>query len=162
MSARIAFATAVAAATVLAGSGRVSAQPQPPVINRPTFSPYLNLLGGFGSPAINYYGLVRPQMQFMQQQAQIQQQLNMQTQAIQAQNTAIANGLVDPLLPVTGRGATFGYYSHYYPTLASRGGAGVLGAGGTVGGVGGYGSGPVVPAFAANRAQSTQRPGLRR
>jgi hypothetical protein len=32
-------------------------------INRPTVSPYLNIARG-GDPAINYYGLVRPQIAF--------------------------------------------------------------------------------------------------
>src|SRR5262249_31663980 len=31
---------------------------------RPAVSPYLNLLRGGADPAINYYGLVRPQMEF--------------------------------------------------------------------------------------------------
>ena len=33
------------------------------VIGRPTVSPYLNIMRG-GDPAINYYGLVRPQVAF--------------------------------------------------------------------------------------------------
>lgn len=35
----------------------------PTPFSRPTVSPYLNLLQS-GNPAINYYGLVRPQLQF--------------------------------------------------------------------------------------------------
>ena len=35
----------------------------PTPFSRPTVSPYLNLLQG-GNPAINYYGLVRPQLAF--------------------------------------------------------------------------------------------------
>jgi hypothetical protein len=41
-------------------------QPPVPGGNRPpAFSPYLNLFRG-GSPAINYYGLIRPELQFRQ------------------------------------------------------------------------------------------------
>jgi hypothetical protein len=42
-------------------------------INTPTFSPYLNMFrrGDNSGPALNYYGLVRPQMQFDQQNQQL-------------------------------------------------------------------------------------------
>ena len=142
--------TTAAVVLLAATSGTASAQPRVPVVNRPTFSPYLNLLSGYGSPAFNYYALVRPQLDVMQQQAQIQQQLAQQAQALQATNSTLANGLIDPRLPVTGRGATFGYYSHYYPTLGGGRGA-VYGGDATT--YGGYSSGPIIPAYAANRNQ---------
>ena len=41
---------------------------------RPTVSPYLNLLRPGASPAINYYGLVRPQQQFQSDIGQLDQQ----------------------------------------------------------------------------------------
>ena len=82
---------AVAVLTVLAamqGTGAVAQvygvtpqrgpiQPQPaqgPLGGRPVYSPYLNLLRG-GDPAINYYGLIRPQVQFQQSDAQLRQEL---------------------------------------------------------------------------------------
>src|SRR5947209_8598829 len=97
--------TTAAVVLLAASSAPVSAQPRPPVVVRPTYSPYLSLLGGYGNPAYNYLTLVRPQMDFMQQQAQIQQQLQVQAQALQTTNATLTNGLVDPRLPVTGRGA---------------------------------------------------------
>lgn len=50
--------------------------------NTPTFSPYINLLRDNGGVGQNYYGLVRPQMEFAQQN----QQLNMGLQQLQVQN----------------------------------------------------------------------------
>src|SRR4051812_21020503 len=39
---------------------------------RPAFSPYLNLLRQGGTPTLNYFGLVRPQMQANQAIANLQ------------------------------------------------------------------------------------------
>lgn len=67
MSRLCVLSAGVVFATLAAGS----ASAQPPVpggglgTRPPTYSPYLNLLRG-GSPAINYYGLVRPEIQFRQ------------------------------------------------------------------------------------------------
>src|SRR5579864_5687257 len=41
--------------------------------NSPPLSPYLNMVRG-GNPAVNYYGLVRPQMQAQHSIQQLQQQ----------------------------------------------------------------------------------------
>ncbi len=69
-------------AAVLATGTSVHAQPQigsysPPVVNtRPVVSPYLNLNNRNGTnAAINYYGIVQPQIQNQQaiQQLQVQQ-----------------------------------------------------------------------------------------
>lgn len=132
----------VAAGTALAAGSRyspASAQPQAPVSpiqQRPTFSPYLNLLrGGSGSsPALNYFGLVRPEIQFRQQGNMLQQQVLQNNQAIQGLNNELAVG-ADPSLPITGRGASFGYYSHYFPALGGAGGgtAGRIGSGSPLG-----------------------------
>jgi hypothetical protein len=56
-------------------------------VNTPTISPYLNLARPGASPAINYYGLVRPQQDFarsiygLQLQGQLQQQSLSELQA---------------------------------------------------------------------------------
>ncbi|MFM9960243.1 MAG: hypothetical protein ACKV2Q_03345 [Planctomycetaceae bacterium] len=44
-------------------------------ISRPTISPYLNLLRQ-GNPALNYYGLVRPEQEFRAANVQFQNQFN--------------------------------------------------------------------------------------
>jgi hypothetical protein len=61
--------SAGAVALLLAGlsAGRAQAQVVGPRVGAlstgPTFSPYLNLLRNPNSPTLNYYGLVRPQVQ---------------------------------------------------------------------------------------------------
>ena len=62
----------IVALLFVAGSDSASAQSRPnkafanarsPITSRPTISPYLNLLRQ-GNPALNYYGLVRPEQEF--------------------------------------------------------------------------------------------------
>lgn len=125
----------IAGVAVLAAAGLpqlASAQPQPPVtMQRPTFSPYLNMLRPGGSPALNYFGLVQPQQQFMRQNYQMQQgiqQNNANIQALAAQTGSFA----DPSMPLTGHGAVFNNTGHYFnsnPVYGGRGGAGGFGRG---------------------------------
>jgi hypothetical protein len=72
---------------------------------RPPLSPYLNLLGG-GNPAINYFGIVRPQQQFGLALGQLQQQVLMNQTAL-ASDAALA-------IPTTGHPTRFMNYSHYF------------------------------------------------
>jgi hypothetical protein len=48
---------------------------------RPTVSPYLNLFNGGTNPAINYYGIIRPQFEFRNNIQQVQQQIAMADQS---------------------------------------------------------------------------------
>ncbi len=121
---RIAFAGAFA--WLLLSSGEASAQYQrPPQASGPhgqPVSPYLNLLNRRTNPAINYYGIVRPQVQFnqaiQQQQADLNQlrrqdnlgQLRQDIDQLPArlrQDLAAAQPVQMPI-------PTFGNYSHYY------------------------------------------------
>ncbi len=62
--------------------------------SRPAYSPYLNLLRGGASPATNYFGLVRPQLDFRSGLLQLQQQ-----------TATLDQGFATPLdEAVTGRG----------------------------------------------------------
>jgi hypothetical protein len=70
-------------------------------------SPYLNLNRG-GNAAVNYYGLVRPQIEF----GSAIQQLQYQLQAGQVSPSA-EEGAVQ--VPVTGHPVQFFNHSHYYP-----------------------------------------------
>src|SRR5205823_8814611 len=93
---------AFGAASILALVGPAKTQPGS---FRPPLSPYLNLLRG-GNPAINYYGLVRPEQQFTRSIEQLQMQ-------------GTAGPVVAPLeglqtLPYTGHPVRFVNYSHYY------------------------------------------------
>jgi hypothetical protein len=85
---------------------------------QPVVSPYLNLARG-GNPAINYYGVIRPQEQTNLSIFQLQQQQQATGQAILATETATA-------LPLTGHPTRFFNYSHYFFNQ----GGGVYAAGG--------------------------------
>jgi hypothetical protein len=91
----------------------------PPSFTNPAVSPYLNLLQRGQSPAVNYYTIVRPDIEFRNSIGGLQQQVNTQG-AIQ--DVALSG------LPYTGHVASFFNYSHYYapPTVVGRGG-GLLG-----------------------------------
>src|SRR5207249_2351287 len=88
---------------------------------RPGVSPYLGLLAG-GNPAVNYYSIVRPQMEFRSAIAGLQMQQGLDTPA----NV----DPTDPLGPgVSGHPAYFDNLSHYYPVAGplGRGGYGAVG-----------------------------------
>jgi len=64
MKRRIAPLAVIVAAFI---ADQVRSQPPPPLSDtarRPVYSPYLNLTRQGGSPAQNYYGLVRPELEF--------------------------------------------------------------------------------------------------
>jgi hypothetical protein len=86
---------------------------------RPTVTPWLNLYRGGNPAALNYYNLVRPEMDFRSSIQQLQQQSGANQQAIA--------DLTNPTsLPVTGTGAGFMTHSIYFQT---RGGTGIGGIG---------------------------------
>lgn len=87
---------------MLAGAWVEVAQAQgPPLPSRPPttppLSPYINL-GRGGNPALNYYGLVRPQQDFRSSILQLQRQ---------AANQQIQTEVQDPTLPTTGHPTRF-------------------------------------------------------
>ena len=105
-------------------AGSVSAQPRPPVVNRPpAFSPYLNLLRGGVSPAVNYYGIVRPQQQFRQQAQVLEQQIYQNSMAVQSLGvTGLAQQ--QPFLATTGHPVAFNNYGGYFNNLSGGGAVG--------------------------------------
>jgi hypothetical protein len=92
-----------------------------PSLQQPTFrppvSPYLNLLNGGGNAAINYYGIVRPELRFQTQQQQTSQQLRRLEGEIEDIDTRRPQKAAD-----TSPGPQRYYlnYSHYYPTPGQR------------------------------------------
>jgi hypothetical protein len=135
---------------------RASAQqPGSPSITRPTVSPYLNLLRNDQPTYLNYYGLVRPQVDFRGSIGQLQQQTT-------ADQQAISNLGATPGLSSTGHAVGFGTQYRYYMTLGRTGGSGfrpgigggVGGLGGGVGGLGG-GAGTAMPAIGAQATTPT-------
>ena len=85
--------------------GRAQALGQPPP-STPPFSPYLNLLRR-GNPAVNYYGLVRPEQQFRQSIGQLQQN-------VQGLDATVAEGQSASSL-TTGHPTQFQNTSHFFP-----------------------------------------------
>ena len=81
-------------------------RPQTNPYARPVFSPYLNLLRSGSNPAINYYGLVRPEIDFRNSINSLQQQVNAQYAATAGEETPGAIG--------TGHSTQFGNLSHYF------------------------------------------------
>ncbi|MBI3411671.1 MAG: hypothetical protein HY040_25355 [Planctomycetes bacterium] len=101
---------------------RLGSYQRPQVNPNPTFSPYLNLVrggaGGVANTAIDYYGIVRPQLDFRNNVTTLQQQL----QGIQMQQTQQATE-AEANIPATGR-AVGGFlnYSHFFPQMTQGGG----------------------------------------
>jgi hypothetical protein len=91
--------------------GTVSLRAQGPLINpssRPAFSPWLNLNRQGNGPTLNYFGLVRPQMNFNNSIQQLQQQTTGLQQQQQQQSTAPSE------LPPTGHASGFLNHSKYF------------------------------------------------
>lgn len=128
------------AAAVAFGTAPVTAQapytgPGTNPANPPTVSPYLNLLRRGSSPGVNYYGLVKPDLEFRNAYRGLQQQLNLQQNA--PQQTDQQTGL-----PYTGHLAVFlntgGYFLNSAPATGTgqtqtRPGVGQARPGGTMG-----------------------------
>jgi hypothetical protein len=91
---------------------------------RPPVSPYLNLNRPGTDPAINYYGIVRPQLQFYGGIQSLQQD-------VAANQAAIATGFgtAQNLVPTTGVVANFMTESRFFFTRGGRS-PGMRGAGG--------------------------------
>jgi hypothetical protein len=117
--------------TLLAFAASAQAQPQigsysPPVVNpHPVISPYLNLNRSGVSPAINYYGIVKPQIENRQALQNLQQQVQTTQNFVQNQATQMQAEEMAP----TGR-TSGGYfnYSHFFPGF-TRGGSSGSGSG---------------------------------
>ena len=135
---------AAMALSTLAFSTEVSAQfgadrIQRP-INTPTFSPYLNMFRGRndGGLVLNYYGLVRPQQQALQQNELIGQNLqslqSMQMQQGRMPQQAGVPGYGYSQLGITGHPVAFQTFSNVSGGGFSGGGIG----GGGIGAGGGF------------------------
>jgi hypothetical protein len=97
--------------------------------SHPVMSPYLNMARG-GNAAINYFGLVVPQIQAQQAIQGLRQDVNYNT-ALEMQQLA-APGVVTSL--TTGTPARFGSHWGYFQTINGRFGAGAGGYGIAAGG----------------------------
>lgn len=113
--------TASVAAACVSASPAAAQVPFPPsqvgAYSQPGYSPYLNLLRP-GSPAINYYGLVRPQVGFTNSIQGLQYQVN-------AVGTQVADSQQAPVPLVTGHTTGFMYFSRYFSGSSVRPGGGL-------------------------------------
>jgi len=120
----IRFQPALIVLTLALAAGAAQAQSpvgQPPAspyrYSPPIVSPYLNLLNR-GNPAINYVGIVRPEIQAQQQFQMLQYGLARTTaEAEAAVNTTTA---APGQLPDTGHATGFMTYTKYFNTTAPR------------------------------------------
>ena len=123
------FAVPLALLASVFACGGAAAQPPGPVGPRlsPPFSPYLNLTRQGASPAVNYYGLVRPQTQFANSLDNLQQQAGLIGQQL-------ASNAASPDQPVAS-GHPFGFQNHrvYFQNQYSLGGFGSGSASGSSG-----------------------------
>jgi hypothetical protein len=157
---RLRFAGIVGLIALIAPA--VQAQPVPPSIpQRPAFSPYLNLLRG-GNPGLNYYGLVRPQLQLNEQYGQLQSRLNQFAREADQQDDPFFGAgsnanRYNPYLPLTGYVARFDDLGGYFnrlggggsSTFGSSGGSSILSARGGMSGI--------QPSFAGRSPAGTNR-----
>ncbi len=92
---------------------RAAAQGPSFATHRPAFSPYLNLLRRDQNPALNYYGLVRPQVQYNDS---IQ---NLQTRQTALEQEAAVGQNNTTNLPPTGHRAGFLTHKRFFMTSGS-------------------------------------------
>jgi hypothetical protein len=107
----------LALALGLAG-GRVQAQPGYPGGYRPPFSPYLNLLRPGVNPALNYYGLVRPQVEFRNSIQGLERQVGALDSQLANQEAGAS------AFPTTGHPVQFMNTSHYFGRSPASGAVG--------------------------------------
>lgn len=106
---------------------------------KPTVSPYINLVrgnSGVSNAALNYFGVVRPEQAFRSQATMLQQQL---AQTNQNLTTLSSDQQQQQPLSITGKGATFQNYSHYFNNIGGSAGGGGSSFGSR--GAGSFGSG---------------------
>jgi hypothetical protein len=126
------------------------AQPQVgPVSRPPAVSPYLNLLRPGNSPGYNYYGLVKPQMEFRSGLQDLQQQV--------LNNQGAISDLNNATLPATGHRTSFLNTGGYYSGRARGTGTTSFGSAPRVGNAQGAGTGPG-PRQQQNTAPQQQPP----
>jgi hypothetical protein len=83
--------------------------------NRPTVSPYLNLLNPTGSGTSNYFTQVRPQLQAREELVRQQVQLNQIQRQVQRGQPGGVPVRGSQEIRGTGHETVFMQYSHYYP-----------------------------------------------
>jgi hypothetical protein len=143
----LALLCGLGAASYAGAQGTVGQYTPPYQPRTPQFSPYLNMMRPGVNPALNYYGMVRPQ----QEATRGLQNLNTQLQ--QLDNTVLNSGMTAGAptagsMLTTGHPVVFMNYGSYFP--GRGGGAGMVrGRAGGLGGMNGTG-GILGPVFGNN------------
>ena len=96
----------------LEAQGRYSLNPR----NNPAVSPYVNLLRPGSDPAVNYFGIVRPEIDYQRAIQQLQQG--------EATLSSQQQDLTGAVLRPTGHATGFMTQSRYFMTAGTRGTAG--------------------------------------
>jgi hypothetical protein len=104
------LAALAAALAVGPAHGQTYVRPPTAPSTQPAVSPYLNLLHR-GNPAVNYYGIVRPQEQTT---TALQQLTEYETAQLAPEGNPTA-------IPDTGRGSRFMTYGRYFNNVGGRG-----------------------------------------
>ena len=140
---RRSWKTTLAAALVWGGLAPFAAAQigsyQPPIQQQPAVSPYLNI-NRFGQPpGLNYYNLVRPQLQTQQQISNLQQQQQLLASGLGSANTITP---LDQPVPPSSTGHPVNYFdwSRYFPLQGLPAGGTAIGPGTIPGGQPSFGS----------------------
>jgi hypothetical protein len=128
----------------------VMQRPLPPGYGSPTVSPYINLLNRNNPQFLNYYGIVRPEVQTQNALQGLQQQVG-----TLEETPALGTGAA--VLPTTGHRLAFGYFGGHFGRLYVGGAAGQAGFGGAAGGGAPAAAGGAV---AAGRPAATGAPAM--
>lgn len=123
--------TLAASLITLVAAGSAPAQFRGNGYSQPRVSPYINLLRGGSSPGINYFGLVRPEVENRAAINQVGQ--------LAQQNQQSINGLQNSPTGQLTTGHAFGFQTHYgyFQNLGSGSAGFGLGRQGGGGGLGG-------------------------
>jgi hypothetical protein len=103
-----------------ASPARAQFPTSPPRYPSPAVSPYLNLLRRGTIPGVNYYGLVRPEMEMRRNLQSLQRQVTQTQSNVDMMTVAGAS----TGLPFTGKTASFMNTYGYFMNLSPAGGTG--------------------------------------
>ena len=125
---------------------------QPPIGQQPPVSPYLNI-NRFGQPpGLNYYNMIRPQVQTQQQLMALQNQQHALSSALVGPGGTIASPDQPQPTSITGHPVNYFDWSRYFPIQGLPVGTGVAG------GAAGFGLGQ--PGFGNPGLRSSSTPNV--
>jgi hypothetical protein len=132
---RISLTLLLAAGSASTAQAQIGQFVRPQVNPRPTVSPYLSVFRGQHNAAVNYYNIVRPQIDMGRQLQVLQSNVHGLQGAPPPGAPPILPPLLPPLpldqpganMPTTGHPVAFMYSSHFYTGRIGSTGVGVAG-----------------------------------